>query len=180
MVGFHNEVGSSPLTNWVSPQSQQIAFGRGSAGFIAVNNADSPWSATFTTGEMADGSYCDVISGKNDNGRCSGGSCVFYRIPQFVEGWTISHRVTVSGGTFTATVPSRSALAIHSGQKGSGSDSGGGGDGTVVVTFAETAETVFGENIFLAGSLPQLGSWDPNTAVRLISSSSRCNIHHDG
>lgn len=151
MVGFHNEVGSSPLTNWVSPQSQQIAFGRGSAGFIAVNNADSPWSATFTTGEMADGSYCDVISGKNDNGRCSGGS------------------VTVSGGTFTATVPSRSALAIHSGQKGSGSDSGGGGDETVVVTFAETAETVFGENIFLAGSLPQLGSWDPNTAIALSS-----------
>ena len=49
-----------------------------------------------------------------------------------------------------------------------------------MVTFAETAETVFGENIFLAGSLPQLGSWDPNTAVRLISSSSRCNIYHDG
>jgi len=73
-------------------------------------------------------------------------------------------RVTVSGGTFTATVPARSALAIHSGQKGSGSGSGGG-DGTVTVTFAETAQTVFGENIFIAGSLSQLGSWDPNAAV---------------
>jgi len=79
-------------------------------------------------------------------------------------------RVTVSGGTFTATVPARSALAIHSGQKGSGSGSGGGGgDGTVAVTFAETAETVFGENIFIAGSLPQLGSWDPNAAVCSIT-----------
>jgi len=81
-------------------------------------------------------------------------------------------RVTVSGGTFTATVPARSALAIHSGQKGSGSGSGGGGgggDGTVAVTFAETAETVFGENIFIAGSLSQLGSWDPNAAVCSIT-----------
>jgi len=74
MVGFHNQVGSSPLTNWVSPQSQQIAFGRGSVGFIAINNADLAWSATFTTGGMADGSYCDVISGTSDNGSCSGGS----------------------------------------------------------------------------------------------------------
>ena len=29
MVGFRNNVGSAALTNWVSPQSQQIAFGRG-------------------------------------------------------------------------------------------------------------------------------------------------------
>jgi len=82
-------------------------------------------------------------------------------------------RVTVSGGTFTATVPARSALAIHSGQQGSGSGSGGGGggggDGTVAVTFAETAQTVFGENIFIAGSLSQLGSWDPNAAVCSIA-----------
>ena len=29
MVGFRNKVGEAALTNWVSPQSQQIAFGRG-------------------------------------------------------------------------------------------------------------------------------------------------------
>ena len=29
MVGFRNAVGSAPMTNWVSPQPQQIAFGRG-------------------------------------------------------------------------------------------------------------------------------------------------------
>ena len=29
MVGFRNAVGSAPMTNWTSPQSQQIAFGRG-------------------------------------------------------------------------------------------------------------------------------------------------------
>lgn len=39
MVGFRNNVGSTAITNWVSPSSQQIAFGRGechSAGAPAV------------------------------------------------------------------------------------------------------------------------------------------------
>ena len=29
MVGFRNNVGDAELTDWVSPQSEQIAFGRG-------------------------------------------------------------------------------------------------------------------------------------------------------
>jgi hypothetical protein len=45
----------------------------------------------------------------------------------------------------------------------------GSGNSTVAVNFTETAQTVFGENIFLAGSLSQLGAWDPNAAVCLIS-----------
>ena len=31
MVGFRNSVGSASMTNWVSPQSDRIAFGRGKA-----------------------------------------------------------------------------------------------------------------------------------------------------
>ena len=34
MVGFHNTVGSAALNNWVSPSSQQIAFGRGLFGSL--------------------------------------------------------------------------------------------------------------------------------------------------
>lgn len=75
MVGFHNNVGSATISNWVSPQSQQIAFGRGSLGYVAINNADSAWSATFTTA-LPDGTYCDVIRGTSDNGSCSGPSWV--------------------------------------------------------------------------------------------------------
>ncbi|KAL1745528.1 glycoside hydrolase superfamily [Schizophyllum fasciatum] len=95
MVAFRNEVGDAELNNWVSPQGSQIAFGRGSAGFVAINNGDSEWSTTFTT-SIADGSYCDVISGFS-NGTCSGNT------------------ITVSGGSFQGTVPARSALAIHTG-----------------------------------------------------------------
>ncbi|EEB90215.1 hypothetical protein MPER_11606 [Moniliophthora perniciosa FA553] len=157
MVGFRNTVGSAAINNWVSPQSQQIAFGRalnthlGSAGFVAINNADSTWSASFHT-LLADGNYCDVISGSSSNGACTGVG------------------ITVSGGTFNANVPPRSAIAIHTGQKGTGGSTGGGGnDGTVAVTFVETATTTFGENIFLVGSVAQLGNWAPASAIALSS-----------
>ncbi|KAJ3484790.1 hypothetical protein NLI96_g5399 [Meripilus lineatus] len=143
MVGFHNNVGAAPMTNWVSPQSQQIAFGRGTLGFVAINNADSAWTTSFTT-SLPDGSYCDVISGQSVSGSCTGLS------------------FSVSGGIFSATVPSRSAIAIHAGSKGQGS-----GSGTVTVNFAETATTTFGENIFLVGSIPQLGNWNPSSAIPL-------------
>ncbi|KAF8153814.1 glycoside hydrolase [Crassisporium funariophilum] len=156
MVGFRNKVGTAALTNWVSPQSQQIAFGRGSIGFVAINNADSQWSATFSTSLPA-GSYCDVISGKVSSGACTGTG------------------ITVSGGSFTATVPARSAIAIHTGALGTGSGTGtgggggGGGTGSVAVTFQETATTTLGENIFLVGSISQLGTWAPASAIALSS-----------
>jgi hypothetical protein len=98
MVGFRNTVGSAAMNNWQSPQGSQIAFGRGSAGFVAINNADSPWYGTFAT-SLADGSYCDVVSGSLSSGSCSG---TF---------------VTVSNGYFSATIPARSSLAIHTGAK---------------------------------------------------------------
>jgi Alpha amylase, C-terminal all-beta domain len=89
MVGFRNQVGSAPLTGWVSPSYQQIAFARGTylthgresehsrtrstgaLGFVALNNADSAWSTTFMTGLPA-GSYCNVIDGTSVAGVCSG------------------------------------------------------------------------------------------------------------
>ncbi|KAI0635064.1 glycoside hydrolase [Trametes polyzona] len=151
MVGFRNKVGSAALNNWQSPQSQQIAFGRGSLGFVAINNADSAWSTTFTT-SLPDGSYCDVVSGKSSGSSCTGSS------------------FTVSGGSLSATVPARSAIAVHTGQTGTGSgNSGPTNPSTVTVTFAETATTTFGENIFLVGSIPQLGNWSPANAIALSS-----------
>ncbi|KAG7090451.1 hypothetical protein E1B28_009567 [Marasmius oreades] len=151
MVGFRNTVGTAAITNWVSPQSNRIAFGRGSAGFVAINNADSAWSSQFST-SLPNGNYCDVISGKSSSGACTGVG------------------VAVSGGSFTATIPARSALAIHTGAKGSGGSTGGSGSGgNVAVTFVETATTVLGENIFLAGSIPELANWDPTSALALSS-----------
>jgi hypothetical protein len=141
MTGWRNNVGSAAMTNWVSPQSEQIAFGRGALGFVAINNADSAWSTTFTT-SLPSGSYCDVISGTASAGTCTGMG------------------FTVAGSTFTATVPARSAIAIHTGALGAGSS-------LVLVTFQETATTTFGENIFLVGSISQLGTWAPASSIAL-------------
>ncbi|KAK0475258.1 glycoside hydrolase family 13 protein [Armillaria novae-zelandiae] len=146
LVGFRNNVGSAALTDWVSPQSSQIAFGRGSAGFVAINNAASDWTSSFTT-SLAAGSYCDVVSGTSSDSTCTGSG------------------FTVSGGSFTATVPAHSAVAIHTGATGTGS--GSGTSGNVAVTFSETATTTFGENIFVVGSISLLGNWAPASSIAL-------------
>ncbi|KAK7013737.1 putative glycoside hydrolase [Favolaschia claudopus] len=148
MVGFRNQVGTAGMTNWVAPQAQRIAFGRGSAGFVAINNADSAWTATFTT-SLPNNNYCDVITGRSNGGRCTG------------------FGITISGGRFTATVPARSAIAIHTGQLGTGASP----SGTVAVSWSETATTTLGENIFIVGSIPELGNWDPASALPLSAAS---------
>jgi len=81
-------------------------------------------------------------------------------------------RITVSGGLFTTTVAARSAVAIHIGAKGTGGgNGGGGGGGSVAVTFAETATTAIGENIFVVGSIPELGTWAPDSSIALSAAS---------
>ena len=73
MVGFHNTVGTAAMTNWVSPSAQQIAFGRGNLGFVAINNAGSAWTTTFQTSLPA-GKYCDVVGGAAKSGACTAAS----------------------------------------------------------------------------------------------------------
>ncbi|KAG8711782.1 hypothetical protein FRC08_015463 [Ceratobasidium sp. 394] len=146
MVKWRNGV-SGTVNNWVSGTNQQIAFGRGSTGYVVINNADSAWSRTFTT-PLAAGSYCDMVSGAASGGTCTGTS------------------YTVSGGTFTATVPARSAIALFTGATGTGS-----GGGSVTVAFKVNAQTTFGDNIFLVGDIPALGSWAPASSLAMSSAS---------
>ncbi|QRV93216.1 glycoside hydrolase family 15 protein [Ceratobasidium sp. AG-Ba] len=47
--------------------------------------------------------------------------------------------------------------------------SGGTGSGTVAVTFTETATTVYGENIYITGSVDALANWSPDNALLLSS-----------
>ncbi|KAF8596149.1 alpha-amylase-domain-containing protein [Ceratobasidium sp. AG-I] len=147
LVKWRNGV-SGTVNNWVSGTSQQIAFGRGSTGFVVINNADSAWSTTFTT-PLAAASYCDMVSGAaGSSGTCTGAS------------------YTVSGGKLTVTVAARSSIALFTGATGSGSSGG-----SASVAFRESAETTYGDNIFVAGSLSQLGTWAPASALALSSAS---------
>ncbi|CAE6454630.1 unnamed protein product [Rhizoctonia solani] len=98
MIGFYNQVGTAGLSNWAQGSNQQIAFGRGNTGFVAINNEDGQWTYTFQT-SLPSGTYCDVVSGRKNGGDCTSG------------------KVTISNGSFTVTVPGRSAVAYHIGAK---------------------------------------------------------------
>ncbi|QRV77964.1 alpha-amylase [Ceratobasidium sp. AG-Ba] len=141
MVKWRNAV-TGTVNNWISGTKQQIGFGRGSTGYVVINNADAAWTHTFTT-PLAAGTYCDAISGVTSGGKCTGAS------------------YTVSGGTFTATIGPQTAIALYTGATGATSQS------TVTVNFKVNATTTYGDNVFLSG----VGSWEPDSAVLLSSSS---------
>ncbi|MEU8709035.1 alpha-amylase family glycosyl hydrolase [Streptomyces sp. NPDC048565] len=86
MVGFRNAAGGEGVSDWWDNGGDQIAFGRGSKAYVAINHEGSSLSRTFQTSLPA-GDYCDVQSG---NG------------------------VTVDGsGQFTATLGANTAVALH-------------------------------------------------------------------
>ena len=107
MVGFRDFTADSPtVANWWSNPSDanQIAFGRGSAGFVVIDRSTKPLSQTLQTG-LAAGKYCDVVGGDLATG---GAACT---------GLT----VTVSAdGNARFDVPPMEAVAIHAGAKLSG------------------------------------------------------------
>ncbi|GAA3766847.1 carbohydrate-binding module family 20 domain-containing protein [Salinactinospora qingdaonensis] len=153
MVGFHNAVEGTSAGDWHSGNSGQLAFTRGSSGFAAFNATGSAWNATFDT-NLPDGEYCDVANGTFVDDTCDS--------PNSYE---------VSGGTLTAQVPANGALALHVDALGSctdpeGCDPGEEGD-TVSTSFNATVETSYGQEVYVVGSLPELGAWDPANGLHL-------------
>ncbi|XP_055524227.1 alpha-amylase A-like [Wyeomyia smithii] len=71
MVGFRNVVAGTGLNDWWSNGGQQIAFCRGSRGFVAFNLEGYDMNQSLQTCLPA-GSYCDVISGGKSGGSCTG------------------------------------------------------------------------------------------------------------
>jgi alpha-amylase len=163
MVGFRNATVSNwVVTDWWDNGNNQIAFGRGNQGFVVINKEGTSLTRSFHTSLPA-GSYCDVISGDFAPG--TGGAAP-----------TCSGNVVTvdAGGNATLTAGSFGAAAIHvgamgafAGGGGTGSGGGSGGSTTVTVTFNEAADTLFGQNIFVTGSIPQLSNWNTDTAVPL-------------
>lgn len=101
MVGFRNAVGTAELNSWWDNGNNQIAFGRGAKGYVAINNEGGSMSRTFQTSLPA-GTYCDVVAG---------------------DGCTKT--ITVNGsGQLTATIPAYGALGIHVGALSGGGDPG--------------------------------------------------------
>jgi alpha-amylase len=72
MVGFRNATDQEfRLTNWWTNGNNQIAFGRGGAGFVVINNEDHDLEREFQT-DLPAGKYCDVISDNYQEAGCTG------------------------------------------------------------------------------------------------------------
>ncbi|KAH3711313.1 hypothetical protein DPMN_070818 [Dreissena polymorpha] len=71
MVRFANVVAGTPVQNWQTFGDFQIAFSRGSKGFVAMAADDGHFNRRIRTGLPA-GRYCDVISGDYVSGTCDG------------------------------------------------------------------------------------------------------------
>ncbi|ACZ87182.1 alpha-amylase [Streptosporangium roseum] len=95
MVGWANAARSvKSVSDFKAVNSNVIGFHRGDRAWIGINDSGSDSTAEFTTG-LADGDYCDVISGAATTTGCTG------------------TEVTVSGGRATVKIPANDAVAIH-------------------------------------------------------------------
>lgn len=94
MVGFHNTVAGTEVTNWWDDGGNLVAYGRGSRGYVVLNNTASAVSRSFQTSLPA-GTYCDVVA----SATCS------------------VQRTVDANGWFTATIPAYGALALHTGAR---------------------------------------------------------------
>ncbi|CRK93826.1 CLUMA_CG007353, isoform A [Clunio marinus] len=73
MVEFMNVVDGENITTWWDNGSNQIAFSRGSKGFIVFNLETDSMKDVLIQTSLKSGIYCDVASGrKTSNNSCSG------------------------------------------------------------------------------------------------------------
>ncbi|MDQ0943977.1 alpha-amylase [Streptomyces sp. V1I1] len=94
MVAFRNTARGQGVVNWWDNGGDQIAFGRGSKAYVAINHEASSLTRTFQT-SLSAGDYCDVQSGRG---------------------------VKVNGsGQFTTTLGANTAVALHVNALGCGS-----------------------------------------------------------
>jgi len=137
---FRNHTANNFFTSdWWDNGSNQIAFGRGNAGHVAINKENGTMNATVAT-QMAPGQYCNVLKGElsADGSSCSGDV------------------ITVNAnGTINLNVPSWDAMAIHADAKIDGSVTPpppppGDWQRTVIFVRAETAS---GQDMFIRGGI---------------------------
>ncbi|MFG3547701.1 carbohydrate-binding module family 20 domain-containing protein [Streptomyces sp. NPDC047725] len=139
MVGFRNTARGQGVTDWWDNGGNQIAFGRGTKAYVAINHDNSSLTRTFQTSLPA-GDYCDIQSGRG---------------------------VTVNGsGQFTATLGANTAVALQANAR---TCTGGGtpGTGTTGASFGVNATTQLGQNIYVTGNQPALGNWNTGSALKL-------------
>ncbi|MCA9952786.1 MAG: DUF3372 domain-containing protein, partial [Anaerolineales bacterium] len=73
MVKFRAVAAGEAVTDWWDDGNNQIAYGRSSKGYVAINRDNSDLTRTFSS-SMAAGSYCDITKGSltADGTACTG------------------------------------------------------------------------------------------------------------
>ncbi|GAA4622407.1 carbohydrate-binding module family 20 domain-containing protein [Cellulomonas oligotrophica] len=146
MVGFHDAVAGTALTDWYDDGVDLVAFGREDRGHVVINDRDGSQVRTFTTA-LPDGTYCDVVASA-----------------------TCSRTVTVAGGRFTTVVPAHGAVALHVDARTGGTPTPTPSATAVTgLGFAADVTTVWGQNVSVVGDVPELGAWEPTEGVALSS-----------
>lgn len=167
MVAFRNVTNGQGVDSFTTGTANQIAFNRGAKGFVAINNEFSAWNATLQT-LLPAGTYCNVTRGVLNAAKTD---CTGEKITVAANG-TVSLSIPANGGSL---VP---AVALHINQKVSGS--GGGGTPictSVPVTFrVSNANTIFGQNVYVAGNRAELGNWSPSAVNLLTIQGSGANV----
>ncbi|WP_166421299.1 alpha-amylase family protein [Pseudoalteromonas sp. Z1A8] len=137
-VDFRNNTADNwAVTNWWDNTNNQISFGRGSSGHMAINKEDSILTATVQT-DMAPGQYCNVLKGElsTDAKSCSG------------EVITVN-----SDGTINLNIGAWDAMAIHKNAKlNTSSASSTESDWQRTVIFIN-AKTQSGQDMFIRGGI---------------------------
>ena len=156
MTGFRNAVDGAPITNWVSPQSNRIAFGRGKClslrSYLAIltGHLRFGWLRRHQQWWLGMERYFYYITRGWLILRCDQWNQFFHVLHRDFVSFTAARysffvirnscSISVSAGSLTAIVPSRSAIAIHT--LATGTEQEGS---SVSVTFSEIAVTTFGE-----------------------------------
>jgi alpha-amylase len=152
MVAFRSTTSGQGIGNYVAGTKNQLAFSRGSKGFIALNNDTATWTKTFATGLEA-GTYCNVAHGVLNAAKtgCTGDAVV---VPA-------NGTVTLTLGSVTgSTVP---AVALHVNQKVAAPTCT-----TVSVKLrVANANTTTGQSLFVAGNRAEFGNWAATSVGQL-------------
>ncbi|MFT4937452.1 MAG: alpha-amylase [Paraglaciecola sp.] len=134
-VDFRNHTASNFATSdWWDNGANQIAFGRGSTGFVAINKETYALNAAVNS-TMSAGQYCNVLKGELS---ADGESC---------SGEVISVQ---ADGTINLNVASYDAMAIHQNAKIESIELPGDFQRTVIFIQAQTQS---GQDMFVRGGI---------------------------
>ncbi|MFL1456069.1 carbohydrate-binding module family 20 domain-containing protein [Marinobacter sp. GN3S48] len=146
MVEFRNVTDGTGVSGWWDNGNNQIAFNRGTKGFVAINREGGTLSRTFNTA-LPDGQYRNIAGD---------GSCV-----------------GVQSGQVALDIPPMEAAALHTGAPCDGADNDEPTDNEDVTVAFECANgsTDWGQSVYVTGNNSELGNWSPADALKLDSDS---------